>query len=89
MDPADWAGETYIGAPGWPELALKVASTWRSKKRVSIGCIEMGREASVEIWAPDGGAADDGGVVGEGNQRGAELTARSRMVLMASLSRSV
>jgi hypothetical protein len=35
-----------------------------SRKRVSIGRIEMGREASVEIWAPDGGAADDGGAVG-------------------------
>jgi hypothetical protein len=81
------AWETNIGAPGWPEFALKVASTCEAKNQYVLRALGWWAWEKLWFWVVDGGAEMGSG--GGGVNEIEELTARSRMVLMASLSRSV
>ena len=91
---------THMGAPGWPELALKVASAW--DRSVHVNCRHEGRLKAISRYRARGAAlaakSASAFTAAHRTQRGrgsffcwAErgLTARTRIVLMASLSRSV
>lgn len=70
MDPADQAGETYIGAPGWPELALKVASTCTAGKESALGALRWGEKPALRFGLRMAGQQTTAGRWGEGKPEG-------------------
>jgi hypothetical protein len=68
--PADRAGETYIGAPGWPELALKVASTCTAGKESALGALRWGEKPALRFGLRMAGQQTTAGRWGEGKPEG-------------------